>query len=75
MTFTPDPDNCGHCAINAPHSAADHDSPAAEAVEREVVSVGLDGRSNPMWRYRDELALPDHARSIVDPTDRPDYSA
>lgn len=33
--------------------------------EREVVSVGLDGRSQPMLRYRDELHLADHLRSIV----------
>lgn len=38
--------------------------------EREVVQVGLDGRSQPMLRYRDELDRPDHARSIVSPADR-----
>lgn len=32
---------------------------------REVVSVGLDGASRPMLRYRDELHLPDHRRSRV----------
>lgn len=37
---------------------------------REVVSVGLDGRSRPMLRYRDELHLPEHERSIVTPEDR-----
>lgn len=39
--------------------------------QRRIVSVGLDGRSQPMWRYRDELHLPDHQRSIVAPEDRP----
>jgi hypothetical protein len=32
-------------------------------MNREIVSVGWDGRSNPMYRYRDELALPDHMRA------------
>ncbi|MET0604390.1 MAG: hypothetical protein ABW167_20560 [Baekduia sp.] len=32
---------------------------------REIVSVGWDGASQPMLRYRDELHLPDHRRSIV----------
>lgn len=36
-----------------------------------VVSVGLDGRSRPMWRYSDELHLPDALRSIVHPDHRP----
>ena len=40
------------------------------ATRREVVSVGWDGASRPMLRYRDELHLPDHARSIVSPADR-----
>lgn len=33
--------------------------------EREVVTVGWDGRSRAMLRYADELHLPDYARSIV----------
>lgn len=33
----------------------------------EIVTVGWDGASNPMLRFRDELHLPDHARSIVSP--------
>lgn len=38
---------------------------------REVVVVGWDGASRPMYRYRDEMDRPDHARSIVRPEDRP----
>lgn len=37
---------------------------------RAVVSAGLDGRSEPMLRYADEMALPDSARSIVSAADR-----
>ena len=33
--------------------------------QRNIVSVGLNGRSLPMWRYKDELHLPDHQRAIV----------
>lgn len=32
--------------------------------EREIVSVGLDGASQPMRRYRDELHLPDRERTV-----------
>lgn len=31
----------------------------------EIVTVGWDGRSQPMLRFRDELHLSDHLRSIV----------
>lgn len=31
----------------------------------EIVTVGWDGASKPMLRFRDELHLPDHLRSIV----------
>ncbi len=37
---------------------------------RELVSVGWDGRSNPMLRYADELSKPDSQRSIVSVSDR-----
>lgn len=37
---------------------------------RPVVVVGLDGRSQPMYRYQDELHLADHLRSIVAAEDR-----
>lgn len=40
---------------------------------RELVVVGWDGASKPMLRYRDELKLPDHARSIVSAEDRAAY--
>lgn len=33
--------------------------------QREVVQVGWDGVSRPMYRYRDEMHLPDYARSVV----------
>lgn len=39
--------------------------------QRAVVSVGLDGASQPMLRYRDELHLADHERSVVAEEDRP----
>lgn len=42
-----------------------------EPTGREIVSVGLDGRSQPMWRYADELWLPEHRRSVVSAADRP----
>jgi hypothetical protein len=32
---------------------------------RPIVQVGWDGASRPMYRYRDELSLPDYQRSIV----------
>lgn len=44
----------------------------AQATPRQVVVVGLDGGSRPMYRYADELMLNDSARSIVSPDDRPD---
>jgi len=35
--------------------------------EREVVIAGWDGESRPMYRYRDELGLPDYQRQAVEP--------
>lgn len=32
-------------------------------MERVIVVVGWDGRSNPIYRFYDELDLPDHMRS------------
>jgi len=51
------------------------DRAVAELQERaaapEIVAVGWDGRSRPMYRYRDDMPLPDHARRIVAPEHRP----
>lgn len=33
---------------------------------REVVTIGWDGHSHPIRRYRDELHLPDHERARPD---------
>ena len=33
--------------------------------EREIVCVGWDGQSKPIYRYRDELDLPDHQQTRV----------
>lgn len=38
---------------------------------RALVVAGWDGRSQPMYRYADEMHLPDATRSIVKPEDRP----
>lgn len=43
--------------------------------DREIVVIGLDGGSQPMLRYRDEMGLPDHDRSIVSREDREAYEA
>lgn len=40
-------------------------TPRTPAPTDEIVTVGWDGRSQPMLRFRDELRLPDHLRSIV----------
>lgn len=42
---------------------------ASEARPRAIVQVGLDGRSEPMLRYRDELGLPDHQRKVPSEAD------
>lgn len=41
------------------------DAVKGETDDREVVCVGWDGGSQPMYRFRDELHLPDHLRRIV----------
>ena len=46
---------------------------AERAAASAVVSVGWDGACRPMWRYRADLSLPDHARRIVAPEDRPEW--
>lgn len=43
----------------------------AEPQRRPIVSVGWDGRSEPMWRYADELDKADHLRTIVAADDLP----
>jgi len=40
---------------------------------RKIVSIGLDGNSMAMYRYEDELHLPDHQRSIVPRNKRPGH--
>jgi hypothetical protein len=30
---------------------------------REIVCIGWDGRTQPIYRFHDELALPDHMRA------------
>lgn len=37
----------------------------------EIVVVGWDGRSDPIFRYRDDVHLPDHQQRIVAPEHRP----
>lgn len=36
---------------------------------RPLFCIGWDGRSQPMFRYADEMALPDHERAIVSEAD------
>lgn len=43
-TFTPDPDNCGHCYTNAPHTAAEHFATGGSATEDH--GPGCDGPFN-----------------------------
>lgn len=37
-----------------------------DVVTREIVTVGWDGATQPMRRFRDELDLPEHQRQVVD---------
>jgi hypothetical protein len=43
----------------------------ATTPKRRITQVGWDGRSQPMWRYTDELDRPDYARSVVKAEDLP----
>jgi hypothetical protein len=40
------------------------DGEARQKQSREIVTVGWDGASQPIRRYRDELHLPDHERAV-----------
>lgn len=45
---------------------------AAAAGRPAVTTIGRDAQSQPIYRYVDDLALPDHQRRTVTAADRPD---
>lgn len=61
-------------AENAAHQEIEATCDAHDIAERPplraITQIGLDGASQPILRYTDEMHLGDHARSIVSPQDR-----